>query len=109
MLIGYAWVPTHGQTLNLQQGALTKAGCAKIFTQIQVLPVLINGNKVYLNLTFILIGCSQRDSDVDLLLKPCYVVTTSLLAGHWLDNRVGLWLDTSVGEHLASSPWSPIL
>src|SRR5258708_3091480 len=32
MLIGYTRVSTHDQTVNLQQDALEKAGCAKIFT-----------------------------------------------------------------------------
>jgi DNA invertase Pin-like site-specific DNA recombinase len=32
MLIGYARDSPHDQTLNLQQDALTKAGCRKIFT-----------------------------------------------------------------------------
>lgn len=32
MLIGYTRVSTHDQTVNLQQDALEKAGCTKIFT-----------------------------------------------------------------------------
>jgi DNA invertase Pin-like site-specific DNA recombinase len=32
MLVGYARVSTHDQTLALQQDALTKTGCSKLFT-----------------------------------------------------------------------------
>jgi DNA invertase Pin-like site-specific DNA recombinase len=34
MLVGYARVSTHDQTLNLQQDALEKAGCEKTFTDV---------------------------------------------------------------------------
>src|SRR5438067_11357133 len=34
MSVGYARVSTHDQTLNLQQDALEKIGCTKIFTDI---------------------------------------------------------------------------
>jgi DNA invertase Pin-like site-specific DNA recombinase len=34
MLIGYARVSTHDQTLNLQKDALEKIRCSKIFTDI---------------------------------------------------------------------------
>lgn len=40
MLIGYARVSTADQTLNLQQDALAKSGCSKIFTDI------ISGSKL---------------------------------------------------------------
>lgn len=34
MLVGYARVSTHEQSLNLQQDALTKAGCERVFTDV---------------------------------------------------------------------------
>ena len=32
MLIGYAWVSTHEQNLDLQEDALNAAGCEKVYT-----------------------------------------------------------------------------
>lgn len=42
MKIGYAWVSTDDQNLDLQMDALNKAGCERIFTDHGVSGIAVN-------------------------------------------------------------------
>ncbi len=83
MLIGYARVSTHDQTLDLQRDALEKAECEKIFTD------TVTGTK------------ARRPGLEEALshLRACLV--TGLKAATVSGSRPGLILDPAAKPHQA--------